>query len=81
MSTENIVVSIANDSNVIMDKTHFNGTIYSIKPAETSFPSWIDLSSNIDDFEKLYKRPMSLKQYLMALINSEVMGFIQPKQL
>lgn len=60
--------------------------VYSIEPAKCAFPEWIafenqPLSPNqIDENNERHKSPLTISQFLIALLKGEVMGFVQPKQ-
>lgn len=78
--SDNIEVIILSQSNASRDSCPHSVIVYSIKPAKCSFPEWID-RPNDDKLLSAEKPPPTIKQFFLALIKGEAMGFMQPKQM
>lgn len=54
--------------------------VYAIKPAKCPFPDWIERRSD-NKMSNNDRQPLTIKEFFMALIKGEAMGFMQPKQM
>lgn len=80
INVDNIEVTILSQSDARKSGSPHSVIVYSIKPAKCSFPEWIDRP--IDDaLMPSEKRPLTIKEFFLALIKGEAMGFMQPKQM
>lgn len=79
-SIDNIEVTILSQRDAKRDSCPHSVIVYAIKPAKCSFPEWID-RPNDEKLTSNEKSPLTIKQFFLALIKGEAMGFMQPKQM
>lgn len=79
-NVDNIEITILSQSDARRGGCPHSVILYSIKPTKCSFPEWIDRPID-DTLMPTDGPPLTIKQFFLALIKGEAMGFMQPKQM
>lgn len=80
LKIDNIKVTILSQLNARRHGCPHSVIVYSIEPAKCSFPEWI-YRPTADSPVTTETPPLTIKQFFVALIKGEAMGFMQPKQM